>query len=155
MILSSKARYAVMAMADLAARGEDKPLTLADLAANQAIPLPFLEQIFGRLRKSGLVSSARGPGGGYTLARNASSISIADIIAATEENISMTRCDKHETGGCLKENTRCLTHDLWEGLERHIYDYLAKITLDSFHMEKSNAFYALTYPKQDNHLHYE
>lgn len=130
MILGSRARYAVMAMVDLAARGDCGPVTLADLAQRQDIPLPYLEQIFAMLRRAGLVRSNRGPGGGYRLAEAAGGVTVAAIVSAVEESPSMTRCGKHEGSGCLAHGTsRCLTHDLWEGLEAHMYDYLQSVTL--------------------------
>jgi Rrf2 family iron-sulfur cluster assembly transcriptional regulator len=132
MILSTKGRYAVMAMVELAARkGGDEPVTLAAISETQEIPLAYLEQIFAKLRKRELVQSVRGPGGGYKLARAASDITIADIILGAEEAIRMTRCDAHSSeNGCMAAKTRCMTHDLWDGLGRQIFDYLSGITLD-------------------------
>lgn len=128
MILSARGRYAVMAMVELALKCPEKPVTLADLAKCQEIPLPYLEQIFCKLRKSGVVKSVRGPGGGYHLNRPAMEIRIADIILAVEEPIKMTRCDTGSSG-CMAPKTRCVTHDLWEGLGNHIYEYLNSVTL--------------------------
>lgn len=128
MILGSKVRYAVMAMAELAMRQQGQPVTLAELADAQEITLPYLEQIFARLRQYGLVTSVRGPGGGYVLARPASDIRISDIASAVDESLKMTRCEAH-AGGCMSKNARCLTHDLWEGLEQHIHAYLHAVSL--------------------------
>ena len=128
MILGAKARYAVMAMLDLASRGNDKPVSLAELAQTQEIPLPYLEQIFAQLRREGLVHSTRGPGGGYQLAKEARNISIAEIVSAADESLKMTRCSAEE-GGCLSNKTTCLTHDLWEGLGKEIHAYLEGMTL--------------------------
>ena len=128
MILGTKARYAVMAMVELAGRERGVPVTLAELAESQEITLPYLEQIFSKLRQGGLVESVRGPGGGYLLAREAEKITVAEIVGAVEESIKMTRCDTHEMG-CLTKKTRCLTHHLWEGLERHIEGYLSGVSL--------------------------
>ena len=128
MILGTKARYAVMAMVELAGRAQDKPVSLAELAESQDITVPYLEQIFSKLKQCGLVKSMRGPGGGYVLARDASAISIADVVLAAEESIKMTRCEKHGSG-CMSSKARCLTHDLWEGLEAQIYGYLSAISL--------------------------
>lgn len=126
MILGAKARYAVMAMVDLAGRDAAKPVVLADLAEHQSIPLPYLEQIFAQLRKASLVESVRGPKGGYTLAHPADRINIATIIEAVDEPIKMTRCNEHgEQTGCLPSNAKCTTHALWDGLGAHIYEYLA------------------------------
>lgn len=130
MILSTKGRYAVMAMVDLAAQQSDTPITLAQIAQRQEIPLAYLEQLFARLRKAGLVKSVRGPRGGYLLGRAPADISIAEIVAAAEESLEMTRCGTSPKEGCMSPKTRCLTHDLWEGLTRHIQDYLSAISLE-------------------------
>jgi len=130
MRLSTKGRYAVMAMADLARReGEAaRAVALADIAARQEISLSYLEQLFARLRRKGLVKSARGPGGGYRLARAADDTTIAEIVHAVDEPLRATRCD--EAGkGCMIRGERCLTHDLWEDLGHRIEDYLASVSL--------------------------
>lgn len=129
MMLGTKARYAVMALVDMAKRNENTAISLANLAETQEIPLPYLEQIFAKLRKAGLVESVRGPGGGYKLAKTAENLSVAAIVEAVEESVQMTRCSKHDVGGCLAKNTRCLTHDFWEGLEDHISSYLQSVSL--------------------------
>lgn len=129
MILGTKARYAVMAMVELAGRDTARPVTLAELAEAQEITLPYLEQIFFKLKSGGLVNSVRGPGGGYVLARKAKDIPISDIVQAVDESLKMTRCDKHSETGCMSTKARCITHDLWDGLSRHIHDYLHSITL--------------------------
>ena len=130
MRLSTKGRYAVMAMADLARR-QDEPcraVALADIATRQEISLSYLEQLFARLRRRGLVQSARGPGGGYRLAREAAQTSIADIVHAVDEPLRATRCaDKGR--GCMLKGERCLTHDLWADLGDRIEDYLASVSL--------------------------
>jgi Rrf2 family iron-sulfur cluster assembly transcriptional regulator len=128
MILSTKGRYAVMAMVDLAARKAQGPVTLAAISERQEIPLAYLEQIFAKLKRMGLVTSVRGPGGGYALSAPAGEISIARIVLASEEPIKMTRCGG-EVKACMSDKTRCLTHDLWEGLSEHIHSYLDNITL--------------------------
>lgn len=132
MILSTKGRYAVMALVDLARQPAGSPVPLAAVAERQEIPLAYLEQIFARLKRSGLVNSVRGPGGGYTLAHPASSIHVSDIVLASDEPMEMTRCNSHtESGeGCRTDKTRCLTHDLWEGLNAQIQTYFENITLD-------------------------
>ena len=129
MRLSTKGRYAVMAMADLARRESDaaRAVALADIAARQEISLSYLEQLFARLRRKGLVTSARGPGGGYRLARTADDTSIADIVHAVDEPLRATRCK--EARGCMIKGERCLTHDLWADLGDRIEDYLASVTL--------------------------
>ena len=132
MQLSSKGRYAVMAMADLAHEacqsGVSQPITLALISERQAISLSFLEQIFMKLRRAGLVNSSRGPGGGYVLAKEASDISILEIMEAVEEPVQMTRCSLSDVGGCVSGH-RCLTHGLWQDLGTHIKDFLDQTTL--------------------------
>ena len=129
MILSTNGRYAVMAMVDLAIQPASKPVTLSAIAERQEIPLAYLEQIFARLKRAGLVKSVRGPGGGYTLARAPGGINVAEIMTASEEAMKMTRCDGKKHEGCMAPKTRCLTHDLWEGLSAQIQQYLSSITL--------------------------
>jgi Rrf2 family transcriptional regulator, iron-sulfur cluster assembly transcription factor len=127
--LSTKGRYAVMAMADLAHHSNGKPVALAEVADRQEISLSYLEQLFGRLRRGGLVSSVRGPGGGYMLARGPEQMRIADIILAVDEPIKATRCTPGSPNGCHSHRGRCLTHDLWEELGNQIYLYLSSVTL--------------------------
>ncbi|NBX02690.1 MAG: Rrf2 family transcriptional regulator [Alphaproteobacteria bacterium] len=136
MILGTKARYAVMAMVDLAGRDSAAPVTLAGLADSQEITLPYLEQIFSKLKQAGLVTSVRGPGGGYVLANSSDKITIAQIVEAVEESIQMTRCAK-ESGGCMSSKAKCLTHDLWDGLGKQIHDYLSGITLADVRGQKN------------------
>ena len=130
MRLSTKGRYAVMAMADLARRECDatRAIALAEIAGRQQISLSYLEQLFARLRRKGLVMSARGPGGGYRLAKTAEATSIADIVHAVDEPLRATRCAS-EGKGCMLKGERCLTHDLWEDLGHKIEDYLASVSL--------------------------
>jgi Rrf2 family iron-sulfur cluster assembly transcriptional regulator len=137
MILGTKARYAVMAMVDLAGRNSDEPVRLVDLASSQEITVPYLEQLFAKLRDHGLVQSVRGPGGGYMLCKPANQIFILEVIKAVEENVKMTRCDKQEHSGCMSKKARCLTHDLWQGLEQNIHDYLDGISLADVRSQKS------------------
>lgn len=138
MILGTKARYAVMAMVELAGRPSGKPVSLAELANSQEMTVPYLEQIFAKLRQCGLVKSVRGPGGGYALTRSAEDICISDIIEAVNEPLKMTRCNAHEKpGGCMSGRAKCLTHDLWEGLEQQIYDYLHSISLADVRSRKA------------------
>ncbi len=126
MRLTTKGRYAVTAMLDLAFHSQSNPVTLTDIAARQTISLSYLEQLFARLRKANMVKGIRGPGGGYTLSNNATEINIADIIAAVDEPIDATKCGGE--GNCQNEKA-CLTHDLWMGLSIQIKDYLKGITL--------------------------
>ncbi|MCP5432621.1 MAG: Rrf2 family transcriptional regulator [Alphaproteobacteria bacterium] len=129
MKLSTRGRYAVMAMADLAKAGQARPVTLAEIAGRQAIPAAYLEQLFGKLGRAGLVVGARGPGGGYRLARAPAETHIADIVLAVDEPIKATRCTDGSAEGCLMAGERCLTHDLWEELGRQIHGFLAEVTL--------------------------
>jgi Rrf2 family iron-sulfur cluster assembly transcriptional regulator len=124
--LTTKGRYAVTAMLDLALHYENGPITLAEIAQRQGISLSYLEQLFSRLRRKTLVTSVRGPGGGYRLGREAKEIYIGEVIQAVDENMDTTRC-----GGAhnCQENERCLTHDLWQDLSGQIYTYLNKISL--------------------------
>ena len=124
MKLSTKGRYAVMAMVDLAESSKDRPVALADIADRQEISLSYLEQLFGKLRKGGLVRSVRGPGGGYLLARNATETRVADVILAVDEPIRATRCKSGSPKGCKGNKGRCQTHELWEELGNQIYLYL-------------------------------
>ena len=129
MILGTKARYAVMAMVDLAINSHENPIKLSDIASRQEMPVAYLEQIFARLKQNGIVTSVKGPGGGYLLSRNMQDLPISEIITAAEEDIKMTRCDSHAKGGCMATKAQCLTHDLWEGLGSKIYEYFYNISL--------------------------
>ena len=136
MRLSTKGRYAVMAMADLAGHAPDgqaeagmKPVALADIAERQDISLSYLEQLFAKLRRGGLVTSVRGPGGGYRLSRPSSELRIADIIVAVDEPIAATRCKTGSAKGCTKTGARCVTHDLWEELGQQIHVFLLSVSL--------------------------
>lgn len=126
MRLTTKGRFAVTAMIDLALRQHTGPVTLAGIADRQRISLSYLEQLFGKLRRNHLVASVRGPGGGYCLARDARTISVAQIIIAVDEPLDATQCGGKEN--CLDEH-RCMTHDLWSNLSRHMFDYLDSINL--------------------------
>ena len=135
MRLTTKGRYAVTAILDLAIHHGGGPIALADIAQRQGISLSYLEQLFSRLRKRSLVSSVRGPGGGYNLARNASKIHIAEVIAAVDENVDTTRCGGAHN--CQNEGP-CLTHDLWQDLSSRIYEYLDRISLQDL-MDRKGA----------------
>lgn len=126
MRLSTKGRYAVTAMLDLALNGTDGPVTLADISENQGISLSYLEQLFAALRSKGLVRGVRGPGGGYYLGRESDEISIADIICAVDEWVEFTRCKGRET---CQDGQRCLTHSLWDDLSKQIFIFLTDISL--------------------------
>ena len=129
MKLSTKGRYAVMAMVDLASNSKGQPVALADIAERQEISLSYLEQLFAKLRKGGLVKSVRGPGGGYLLAHAMEASRISDIILAVDEPIRATRCAPGSPAGCRSNKSRCLTHDLWEELGNQIHLYLSSVTL--------------------------
>lgn len=129
MRLSTKGRYAVTAMLDLAIHHARGPVTLAEISESQAISLSYLEQLFARLKKHGLVEGLRGPGGGYRLARHPGDISVADIITGIGEGIDPTLCQGEEN---CQEGERCLTHELWQKLGKEIFDFLNAITLASF-----------------------
>jgi Rrf2 family iron-sulfur cluster assembly transcriptional regulator len=130
MRLSTKGRYAVMAMVDLAGHGaEARPVALAEIAERQGISLSYLEQLFAKLRRASLVTSVRGPGGGYRLSRASSEVRVADIIVAVDEPIAATRCKSGSPIGCTGTAARCITHDLWEELGRQIHVFLSSVTL--------------------------
>lgn len=126
MRLTTKGRYAVTAMLDLAFHSQKKPVTLTDIATRQTISLSYLEQLFARLRRAGIVTGVRGPGGGYKLSRAARDINIAEIIAAVDEQLDSTKCGGEAD---CQNNKACLTHDLWMGLSAQIRDYLSGISL--------------------------
>ena len=126
MRLTTKGRFAVTAMIDIALHATAGPVTLAGVADRQHISLSYLEQLFGKLRRRGLVESVRGPGGGYSLARDAATVSVAEIILAVDEPIDATMCGGEQN---CHEDRRCMTHDLWAGLNKHIHAYLSQITL--------------------------
>ncbi len=127
MLLSTKGRYAVMAMVEIAKQSGSKPRALGDVADRLELSLAYLEQLFMKLRRNGLVQSVRGPGGGYVLGRDAYAISICEIMSAVDEALKMTRCDS-EADGCVATQ-RCSTHFLWDALGAHIERFLATATL--------------------------
>lgn len=126
MRLTTKGRFAVTAMLDLALHGDSGPVTLAGISERQRISLSYLEQLFGKLRRRELVESVRGPGGGYHLARAASKVTVADIIRAVEEPLDSTQCGGREN---CHDSHRCMTHDLWEDLNTTVYGFLEGVTL--------------------------
>jgi Rrf2 family iron-sulfur cluster assembly transcriptional regulator len=126
MRLTTKGRFAVTAMLDLALHSEKGPVTLSGISGRQKISLSYLEQLFGKLRRRALVESVRGPGGGYNLARPADRVTVADIICAVEEPIDSTACGGREN---CQENQRCMTHELWEDLNATVYGFLRNVTL--------------------------
>ncbi|MEK9833233.1 MAG: Rrf2 family transcriptional regulator [Rhodospirillaceae bacterium] len=129
MKLSTKGRYGVMAMVDLAQFAESGPVALAEVAERQEISLSYLEQLFAKLRRAGLVTSVRGPGGGYRLAHPAEDIRVSAVIAAVDEPIRTTGCKPGAAAGCIRRTSRCMTHDLWAGLGDQIHAYLDSVSL--------------------------
>jgi Rrf2 family transcriptional regulator, iron-sulfur cluster assembly transcription factor len=129
MRLTTKGRFAVTAMIDVAMHEKQGPVALAEVSERQHISLSYLEQLFAKLRRRGIVDSVRGPGGGYTLARPAGVLSVAEIIVAVDEPIDSTSCGGKEN--CHDDGRQCLTHDLWANLNNHIYKYLSDVTLDT------------------------
>ena len=126
MRLTTKGRFAVTAMIDLALNNGSGPVTLADISERQKISLSYLEQLFGKLRRRALVTSVRGPGGGYNLANPTDQVSVADIIIAVDEPIDATQCGGKEN---CKDDKKCITHDLWTDLNNHIFEYLRAVKL--------------------------
>ena len=126
MRLTTKGRFAVTAMLDLAMHSAGGPVALASISARQKISLSYLEQLFGKLRRNAIVESVRGPGGGYCLAREAAQVTVADIIIAVEESIDSTQCGGREN--CMNDK-RCMTHELWENLNDTVFAYLSSIKL--------------------------
>ena len=126
MRLTTKGRYAVTAMLDLALHARHDPVSLADISERQSISVSYLEQLFAKLRKNGLVSSVRGPGGGYNLAQPAQGISVADIVTAVDEPLDATQCGGKEN---CHDDRRCMTHDLWATLNEKMHEYLSSVTL--------------------------
>ena len=129
MLLTTKSRYAIMALTDLASNTSDsKPIALYEIANRQDITIKYLEQIFVKLRKTGIVISSKGPGGGYILAKDPSEFKLIEVIIAVEEDIRMTRCSMTKIG-CMTKGVKCVTHDLWKGLENIVENYFGSITL--------------------------
>jgi Rrf2 family iron-sulfur cluster assembly transcriptional regulator len=133
MRLTTKGRFAVTAMLDLALRQKQAPVTLAGIGVRQGISLSYLEQLFGKLRRHALVASVRGPGGGYRLARPTEKVSVADIILAVDEPLDATQCAGLEN---CREDRRCMTHNLWAALNEKLYDYLNSVTLQDLVAEQ-------------------
>ena len=126
MRLTTKGRFAVTAMVDLALHNGHGPVTLAQISGRQKISLSYLEQLFGKLRRREIVESVRGPGGGYLLGREMSALTVSEIFQAVDEQIDATQCGGKEN---CHDDKKCITHDLWASLNRHIFDYLGGVTL--------------------------
>jgi len=129
MKLTSKGRYAVMAMADLAKINKDLPTSLSEISLRQGISISFLEQIFFKLKKNNLVQSSRGPTGGYSLTKNPKEIKLSSIIKAVDEKVKTVGCKKESKKGCNGKLIKCITHNLWDDLENHINDFFERNTL--------------------------
>ena len=129
MKLTSKGRYAVMAMADLAKINANQPTNLTDISLRQGISLSFLEQIFSKLKKNNLVQSSRGPSGGYFLTKQPEEIKLSSIINAVDEKVKTVGCKKESKKGCTGKSVKCITHNLWDDLENHINNFFEKNTL--------------------------
>jgi len=146
MKLTSKGRYAVTAMLDVTIHAVSGPVSLADISERQGISLSYLEQLFSRLRKEGLVTSVRGPGGGYRLGRCSAQIAIADVISAVNESVDATKCSGK--GNC-QDGEQCLTHSLWQGLSQRIEEFLQNITLSELVAKRD----VQTVSKRQDELH--
>ena len=152
MRLTTKGRFAVTAMLDLALNATSGPVTLAGVSERQKISLSYLEQLFGKLRRRNLVESVRGPGGGYTLARDASRISVADIIQAVEEPLDSTQCGGREN---CHENQRCMTHDLWEELNATLFGFLDGVKLSTLaERQRTRPVAVVRQPRKGAREHY-
>tara|TARA_B100001996_G_scaffold368605_1_gene341311 strand:- start:835 stop:1269 length:435 start_codon:yes stop_codon:yes gene_type:complete len=139
MKLTSKGRYAVQALADLATVKDDKPTNLTEISLRQGISISFLEQIFLKLKRKNLVKSLRGPTGGYTLSRPSSEITLSSIIDAVDEKVKTVACRKDSKKGCNGKSMKCITHNLWDDLENHINSFFEKNTLNDvlYKLEKN------------------
>ena len=129
MKLTSKGRYAVMAMADLANTNANEPINLTEISLRQGISISLIEQIFLKLKKNNLVESSRGPSGGYSLAKSPEEIKLSSIIKAVNEEVKTVGCKKESKKGCNGKSIKCITHDLWDDLETHINNFFEKNTL--------------------------
>jgi Rrf2 family iron-sulfur cluster assembly transcriptional regulator len=138
MKLTTKGRYAVMAMADLALFKDNGPTSLTDIAFRQNISLAYLEQIFIKLKDKNLVKSTRGAKGGYVLEKPAQDIKISNIISAVDEEVKMLNCKKESKKGCNNKLTKCITHNLWDQLDQHINSFFEKVKLQDLVKKNSN-----------------
>ena len=138
MKLTTKVRYAVMAMADLAIFKDKGPISLTDISLRQNISLPYLEQLFIKLKDNDLVQSTRGAKGGYTLLKPANEIKISNIISAVDEEIKTLNCKKESKKGCNNKSTKCVTHNLWDQLDQHIHNFFEKVKLQDLVKKNQN-----------------
>ena len=146
MRLTTKGRFAVTAMIDLAMRHGEGPVTLAGISERQKISLSYLEQLFGKVRRHALVDSVRGPGGGYCLAKGLDEVSVADIIQAVDEPIDATQCGGREN---CRDDQRCMTHDLWTNLNKRIFEYLESVTLAQLVASQSDRHIMMVQDKRE------
>jgi Rrf2 family transcriptional regulator, iron-sulfur cluster assembly transcription factor len=151
MKMSTKGRYAVMAMIDIGQSTTLKPVSLMEISERQDISQEYLEQLFGKLRRSGLVTSARGPGGGYVLARPAGEINLAEVIMAVDEPLRVTRCDGDAVDGCVR-GEKCCAHDLWASLGRQMMHFLESITLEDVVENRNLALAASIKQAKERHV---
>ncbi len=138
MKLTTKGRYAVMAMADLASNTNAGPISLSEISVRQNISLAYLEQIFIKLKNKKLVKSARGANGGYLLEKSATEIKISNIISAVDEEVKMLNCKKQSKKGCNNRSTKCITHNLWDQLDQHINSFFEKVKLQDLVKQNIN-----------------
>ncbi|MAV56306.1 MAG: [Fe-S]-binding protein [Candidatus Pelagibacter sp.] len=136
MKLTTKGRYAVMAMADLAANQSLKPVSLSDIALRQNISLSYLEQLFSKLKNQKLIKSIRGPSGGYILEKNPREITVSNIIYAVDEQVKTLKCKKESKKGCHGKTVKCITHNLWDDLEKHINEFFDNVSLNDLIQQK-------------------
>ena len=136
MKLSSKGRYAVMALADLAKFDANEPVSLRDISLRQGISLVYLEQLFLKLKKNKIVSSVRGKKGGYVLNKNSTEIKISEVLLAVEEKVKTVGCEKHSKKACNGKSTKCITHNLWDDLEQHINKFFDNVSLNDLLKQK-------------------
>ena len=139
MKLTTKGRYAVMAMADLASYQNGKPVSLNDISLRQNISLSYLEQLFSKLKNGKLVKSVRGPSGGYVLDKNPKEIRLSNIIFAVDEEVKTLNCKKDSKRGCNGKNTKCITHNLWDDLEQHINTFFENKSLNDLLKENNKS----------------
>jgi Rrf2 family transcriptional regulator, iron-sulfur cluster assembly transcription factor len=151
MKMSTKGRYAVMAMIDIGQHVSDHPVSLAGIAERQDISQEYLEQLFGKLRRANLVASARGPGGGYRLARDPSEILLSEIILAVDEPLRVTRCEGDGVDGCVK-GEQCCAHDLWSSLGRQMMYFLESVSLEDVVEKRNLALAASIKQTKDRHV---
>jgi Rrf2 family transcriptional regulator, iron-sulfur cluster assembly transcription factor len=151
MKMSTKGRYAVMALIDIGTHSAGQPISLLEIADRQDISQEYLEQLFGKLRRAGLVESARGPGGGYRLARPSDEIILSEIILAVDEPLRVTRCEGDAVNGCVK-GEKCCAHDLWSSLGRQMMSFLDSITLEDVVSKRNLALAASIKQAKDRHI---